>query len=483
MNFEFVRAWIVRAAASGCLLTGALAHASDLLYFSTLNDTAVPGVPAPFDDADVYRYDVATGQYDRVFDARNAGLPSIADVDALHVVDPVTFILSFRADAGTAVPGLGTVMDEDVVIYHAGRFAWYLRGLDVGLGDNGGAEDIDAIDAPGGGSLLISTVGAPKVGVTGARPHDVLRCDGSFGPAASCSWAMHLDGSAVGLSTANENLDVLFGRGGDLHFGTKGPFNVRGLAGGRSDVARCHEASGGPPVSCASFTKFFDGDAAGLTDKLDAGDFAADAFADPDPAEFRVVVLGSSTAVGAGASEPAMSWVGRLDAWLGTVAASHEVVNLAENAHATYSYRADGATPQPDPNHSITRALELNPDVIILNFPSHNIADGIPTATTISHYQEMKAAADLRGVPLFLTTTQPRNFGTLAQRSLLRDEAIAVRAEFGELVIDVYDELTNFGNLRLKAAYNSGDGVHLNDAGHGYLFETVRDKIAPLVTP
>jgi hypothetical protein len=273
MSIETLRRLIAHGVAVICLLHGGSAIASDLLYFSTLGNTGVPGVPEPFDDADIYRFDGDTGQYDRVFDGRNAGLPVNADIDALYVVDPVTFILSFRADAGTVVPGLGTVT------------------------------------------------------------------------------------------------------------------------------------------------------------------------------------------------------------------AGHEVINLAENALTTVSYRPDGSSPLPDPNHNITRALELNPDMIIMNFPSHNVAEGIPTAATIAHYQEMKAAAEFLGVPLFLTTTQPCNFGTLAKRTELRDEAIAVRTTFGAIVIDIYDELTNFNSLRLKAVYNSGDGTHLNDAGHDYVFETTRDKISTLVTP
>ena len=138
--------------------------------------------------------------------------------------------------------------------------------------------------------------------------------------------------------------------------------------------------------------------------------------------------------------------------------------------------------PVPDPNHNITRALELTPDLIILNFGASDVAQGIPIATSIAYYQEMKAAADLLGIPLFLTTTQPRNL-TLAKRTVLRDEAIAVRATFGAIVIDIYDELADSNDLRLKTIYDSGDGKHPNDAGHNYLFETVRDKIATLVPP
>ena len=56
--------------------------------------------------------------------------------------------------------------------------------------------------------------------------------------------------------------------------------------------------------------------------------------------------------------------------------------------------------------------------------------------------------------------------------------------KFGAIVIDIYDELTDFtNNLGLKVIYDSGDGLHLNDAGHQYIFDTTSVLIAPLVPP
>jgi hypothetical protein len=72
----------------------------------------------------------------------------------------------------------------------------------------------------------------------------------------------------------------------------------------------------------------------------------------------------------------------------------------------------------------------------------------------------------------------------LSQRVLLQDEAIAIRTEFGARVIDIYEELVDYNNnLGLKAAYDSGDGTHLNNAGHQYVFETVRNTVSSVVTP
>lgn len=456
----------------------------DYLYFSTRNSSVVPGVSGPYDDADIYRFQFETGTFTRVFDASAAGLPGNADIDGLHVIDPVNFLMSFDRNDGTTVPGLGLVMDEDIVRYSAGQFSWFLRGSDVGLGDGGSAEDIDAIHLVSEQSLLVSTVGSPVVsGVSGARPQDVLRCDGTFGQASTCSWRMYFDGSANGLSAWDEKIDGLFESSGDLYFSTHGPYSVAKLAGANSDVFRCANANVGTPMRCASFSKFFDGARYGLADDLDDVHYVPDAYSDPGPAGFRIVILGSSTAVGTGATSPEKSWVGLLDAWLGTVTANHEIINLAKGGLTTVPFRNDGSSPLPDANRNISRALDLNPDLIILNFPSNNVSAGIPVATTIAHYREMKAAADARGITVLLTTTQPRNFGELAKRQLLQQEAIAVRAEFGASVIDVYDELTDFNNgLRLKSAYNSGDGTHLSDAGHAYLFRTAQALVASHVT-
>ena len=58
-----------------------------------------------------------------------------------------------------------------------------------------------------------------------------------------------------------------------------------------------------------------------------------------------------------------------------------------------------------------------------------------------------------------LHTTQPRNFANLALRDELETQANLIRAAFGNYVIDIYDELTDFNNNKaIKAIYNA-DGI------------------------
>jgi predicted peptidase/lysophospholipase L1-like esterase/chitodextrinase len=202
----------------------------------------------------------------------------------------------------------------------------------------------------------------------------------------------------------------------------------------------------------------------------------------PYPNNLDIVVLGSSTAAGYGVSQ-ANSWVGRLDTWLTTNTTGHTLTNLAMGGFSTQDVRADGSSPTPDSNRNITKALSLNPDIIIVNLPSNNVALGIPLSTTMAHYAELKAAADLAGVTILFTTTQPRDFGgsQTTERHLLEDEANAIRAAFGNKVIDIYDYLTDFSNdNRIKVSLGLGDGTHLNDTGHAYIFERALQKVLGL---
>ena len=59
------------------------------------------------------------------------------------VVDATHFYLSF-SNTTTAVTGLGTVQDEDVIYYNAGTWSVYFNGTARGLTDAN--EDLDAID-------------------------------------------------------------------------------------------------------------------------------------------------------------------------------------------------------------------------------------------------------------------------------------------------------------------------------------------------
>lgn len=113
-----------------------------VLYFSTIGNGAIPGVGGPYDDADIYTWDGAA--FNRVFDASANGLPGNADIDGLKLVGTDLY-LSFDRNAGTNVPGVGNVQDEDVVLYDGTAWSLIFEGGLQGL-NTVNNQDLDAID-------------------------------------------------------------------------------------------------------------------------------------------------------------------------------------------------------------------------------------------------------------------------------------------------------------------------------------------------
>ncbi len=256
------------------------------LFFSTAGDTPVPGVPPDvvgpaFDNADIYAWNGTT--FSRVFDATAAGLGGGADVDALMVAGPNVFYMSFAANAGTTVPGLGTVQDEDIVVYNAGTatWSWFFDGSDVGLGDGGNNEDVDAFEILPGGAVIISTLGDPTVpALPTQQDEDLLRCVGTFvGSTTTCAWTVYFNGTlgTHGLTAGSEDVDGAAVSNGRLYLTTLGAFTVPisggNLSGGGNDVFACNTPTITPTATCTGgFSMVFDGSSNGINDNLDGID-------------------------------------------------------------------------------------------------------------------------------------------------------------------------------------------------------------------
>lgn len=240
------------------------------LAFSTLNDVAIPGVAGPYDDADVYGW---TGSgFTRILDASEVGLAAGADVDGLLVVDADTAYLSFAGNAGTNVPGVGSVQDEDVVLYDAGVWSLVFDGSDVGLGETN-AEDVDAFEVLGDGSIVVSTFGTPDLpDLAGEARQDLFRCQGGLGADTTCTWSFYLDASDVGLTQGGENVDGAAVGTDGIYLSVTESFSVAGLSGADEDVFLCSGPVTGEASSCRVFALFFDGSANGIADDLDAVD-------------------------------------------------------------------------------------------------------------------------------------------------------------------------------------------------------------------
>ena len=154
-----------------------------LLFFATVGNTSVPGVPPgsanSYDDADIYSWN---GQgFARVFEARVAGggstnLRGIADIDGLKFLDADNFYVSLRDS--TRLPGGFIAYGPDIVRYDGGVWSIHFDGSANGFSTTG--PGIDAFDIAPDGNIYFSIYSGSVPGLTGPFGEaDIYRWDGS----------------------------------------------------------------------------------------------------------------------------------------------------------------------------------------------------------------------------------------------------------------------------------------------------------------
>ncbi|MCA9734786.1 T9SS type A sorting domain-containing protein [candidate division KSB1 bacterium] len=199
---------------------------------------------------------------------------------------------------------------------------------------------------------------------------------------------------------------------------------------------------------------------------------------DPLTGEYRklIVVLGSSTAAGTGASNPDSSWVGRYRHYVQSLDPKAYVVNLAVGGFTSYDvmpsdYESPAGKPTPKPENNITKALTYKPSAIIVNLPSNDAASGFGIGEQIYNLNTILEIAKTAEIPIWLTTTQPRNLSQTLRENLMqmRDYILSL---YKDNAISIFDSLANEDGT-IRTIYNSGDGVHVNDAGHKVIFDQV----------
>ncbi|MEQ6901411.1 SdrD B-like domain-containing protein [Nocardioides sp. YIM 152588] len=146
------------------------------LYLSTVGNANPPGVGGAADDADVHGWDGNYFTRELDLSAAPYGLPAGADTDGFSWLDGTQFYASFAGN--TNVPGLGTVQDEDVVLWNGSAWSVSFDGTSHGLGQTG--QDVDAVSVVGG-VLYFSTVQNTNPAGVGGAPDDsdIYSWDGS----------------------------------------------------------------------------------------------------------------------------------------------------------------------------------------------------------------------------------------------------------------------------------------------------------------
>ena len=201
-----------------------------------------------------------------------------------------------------------------------------------------------------------------------------------------------------------------------------------------------------------------------------------------DGVNYKIIILGSSTAAGTGPAFSNNAWVARYRYYLQQKDTRFEVENLAVGGFTTYNILPTGTqiptgvSHNVDVAHNITKALSLNPDGIIINLPSNDAAFNYLTANQITNYNLIKNTALAENVPVWISSPQPKNFGTDTTGLQIQLEMVTeTPIQFGEFAFDFWADLGVSDNNGIKPEYNT-DGTHMNDTGHRELFERVISK-------
>jgi lysophospholipase L1-like esterase len=198
-----------------------------------------------------------------------------------------------------------------------------------------------------------------------------------------------------------------------------------------------------------------------------------------------VVVLGSSTAAGTGANPIDSSWVNKFRKNLQMLDSTYKVMNLAVGGYTTYDVMPTGFVPPagrplPKQYNNISYGLTFNPVMLLVNLPSNDAANYYPITEQIRNYDTLISVATRNNIDIFITSPQPRNFTNAAQMNLLLAMVDSSFTRYNNVAVDYWNGVAQ-SNGFIKPEYNSGDGIHLNNAGHQKLYERMSQKVFPVL--
>lgn len=190
------------------------------------------------------------------------------------------------------------------------------------------------------------------------------------------------------------------------------------------------------------------------------------------------VIMGSSSAFGAGASSYQNSWAGLLAA--DDLTKQANVINIARGGYTSYHALSDSCVvspdrPKADNAHNIDRALALNADVVLLSFPSNDAASLFSAAETAANLLLIRWQLANANIPVVILSAQPRTMSADRQRLLVALDAW-LKPLLGPCFVELYPLLLGDSG-KLASQFDSGDGVHLTDAGHKVVFDALKSTL------
>lgn len=189
----------------------------------------------------------------------------------------------------------------------------------------------------------------------------------------------------------------------------------------------------------------------------------------------HIVIMGSSSAAGAGAEGYEYSWAGLLSA----NSKVEQVSNIAIGGLVSYqllpvSFEVPAGRENylPNANANVELAASLHPSLVVISLPSNDQTVGFSASEVQANFSHIANYLSGRDIPVLFVGLQPRSVQLTAR--LQADDA-ALGELFGECWLPVFDQLASeSGTLAQKYDY---DGVHLNRDGHQVIYKTLVERL------
>lgn len=109
--------------------------------------------------------------------------------------------------------------------------------------------------------------------------------------------------------------------------------------------------------------------------------------------------------------------------------------------------------------------LLMNPKYVVLSIGKNDVRAGVSSAVYTANYTSIRNQIAAAGITVIHLLSTPEDALVL---TTLNNHINTMNSTYGDVVIDVFTPLKD-GSNQLDAAYDSGDGIHPNAAGHAYM--------------
>jgi lysophospholipase L1-like esterase len=198
---------------------------------------------------------------------------------------------------------------------------------------------------------------------------------------------------------------------------------------------------------------------------------------------FHIVILGSSTAAGNGATDEKKCWVYLYSQYVQEIDSGYIVDDLAVAGTTTYDAQANDYTPPPNRplpfrGHNISAAIALHPDAIIISYPSNDAANNYSIIEQENNFRRITERAVNHHILVWVATPQPRNYFNALQVKHQKVMYDWIMKHYGDKAIDFHTGLATEKDS-IREEYSAGDGIHVNNLGHKKIYNRVVKEFIP----